>query len=297
MQHTRMSPTQPRQRLLASLCMLALSSCSQSPAGSTSGAVHTDAANQPSWFSTTQAAETLRWPAGKQAMSMPASKVVAFANHLSHPRWLYSLPNGDILVAESKPQPANAGFSLKQWMHQKRLHGADDQTTSHYQITLLRDNNDDGVADERHVFIQETALPVGVALVGDTLYMANSDTLLQFAYHAGQTHVTPVAVTQTQVTPIAVTQTRATPVAVTETQLTPMAETAESDPANQTMSPLPDNRAKTPLDLLTETLQQEGLVPQRPANVLHDKRGYLLVADDVGNVIWHVKGNRKVAQQ
>lgn len=280
MQHTRMFPTQPQQRLLASLCMLALSSCSQSPASSASSAVHTNAQNvahQPSWFSTTQAAETLRWPAGKQAMSMPASKVVAFANHLSHPRWLYALPNGDILVGESKPQPANAGFSLKQWMHQNRLHGADDQTMSQYQITLLRDNNDDGVADERHVFIQETALPVGVALVGDTLYMANSDTLLQFAYHAGQTHVTPVA--------------------VTETQLTPMAESAESDPANQTMSPLPDNRAKTPLDLLTETLQQEGLVPQRPANVLHDKRGYLLVADDVGNVIWHVKGNRKVAQQ
>lgn len=287
MQHTRMSPTQPHQRLLAWLCMLALSSCSQSPASSTSGAVHTDAANQPSWFSTTQAAETLRWPAGKQTMSMPATKVMAFANNLSHPRWLYALPNGDILVAESKPQPANAGFNLKQWMRQKRLHGADDPTTSQYQITLLRDNNDDGMADERHVFIQETALPVGVALVGDTLYMANSDTLLQFAYHAGQTHVTPVAVTQA----------RATPMAVPETQLTPMAETPTSAPDDQTMSALPDNRAKTPLDLLTETLQQEGLVPQRPANVLHDKRGYLLVADDVGNVVWHVKGNRKVAQQ
>lgn len=267
MQHTRMSPTQPHQRLLAWLCMLALSSCSQSPASSASGAVHTDVANQPSWFSTTQAAETMRWPAGKAPIAMTSTNVVAFANDLHHPRWLYALPNGDILVAESNPQPENATFSLKQWISSKLMHEADEQAASLHQITLLRDNNGDGIADERYVFVKETALPVGVALVGDTFYIANTETLLQFAYQAGQTQATPTVVAP------------------------------PPEPDDNSQSLVPDKRVKQPIDMLAERLQQDGTTPQRPANVLHDKRGYLLVADDVGNVIWHVKGNRKVAQQ
>lgn len=55
--------------------------------------------------------------------------------------------------------------------------------------------------------------------------------------------------------------------------------------------------AKTPMDVLTDIQQEDGAAQGRPANVLLDKRGYLLVADDVGNVIWHVKGNRKIAQK
>jgi glucose/arabinose dehydrogenase len=250
--------------------MLALSSCSQPPqstASTTTAPQPNRVTSQPGWFSTTQAAETLRWPAGKAPIAMTSTNVIAFANDLHHPRWLYALPNGDILVAESNPQPANATFSLKQWISSKLMHEADEQAASLHQITLLRDKNGDGIADERYVFVKETALPVGVALVGDTFYIANTDTLLQFAYQAGQTQATPTVVAP------------------------------PPEPDDNTQSLVPDKRAKQPIDMLAERLQQDGTTPQRPANVLHDKRGYLLVADDVGNVIWHVKGNRKVAQQ
>lgn len=268
--HDRLMTLSQRRQLIVSVCMLALSSCSQPPqstASTTTAPQPNRVTSQAGWFPTTQAAETLRWPAGKAPIAMPSTNVVAFANDLHHPRWLYALPNGDILVAESNPQPANATFSLKQWISSKLMHEADEQAASQHQITLLRDNNGDGIADERYVFVKETALPVGVALVGDTFYIANTETLLQFAYQAGQTQATPTVVTPAP------------------------------EPDDNTQSLVPDKRAKQPIDMLAEKLQPDGTTPERPANVLLDKRGYLLVADDIGNVIWHVKGNRKVAQQ
>jgi glucose/arabinose dehydrogenase len=269
--------TFPQRRLLtAAVCMLALSSCSQPSKlpESTGMGTNTDTSiSQAEWFPTTQAAETMRWPEGKKSISTPGTNVVAFANDLHHPRWLYALPNGDILVAESYSQPKNEAFSLKSWIISKWMHEADALAGSQHQITLLRDNDGDGIADERHVFIKDIAAPLGVALIGDTFYVANAEALLLFPYQAGQTQMTQ----------------------------TPGAASGNGpDTADQTILMQPaaqEKLAKQPIDVLTEIQQEDGATQTRPANVLLDKRGYLLVADDVGNVIWHVKGNRKVAQK
>lgn len=115
--------TSPQRRLLtAAVCMLAFSSYSQpskllqSPGMRT---VSNASISQSGWFPTTQAAETMRLPEGKKSISTPGTNVLAFANDLHHPRWLYALPNGDILVAESYPQPKNTAFSLKNWIASK----------------------------------------------------------------------------------------------------------------------------------------------------------------------------------
>lgn len=263
--------TSPQRRLLtAAVCMLAFSSYSQPsklPQSSGMRTVPDAAISQSDWFPTTQAAETMRLPEGKKAISTPGTNVVAFANDLHHPRWLYALPNGDILVAESYPQPKNTAFSLKNWIASKWMHEAEELAGSQHQITLLRDNDGDGIADERHVFIKDIAAPLGVALVGDTFYVANNEALLLFPYQAGQTQIT---------------------------------QTFDPESADQTILMQPaaqEKLAKKPIDVLTDIQQEDGAAQGRPANVLLDKRGYLLVADDVGNVIWHVKGNRKIAQK
>jgi glucose/arabinose dehydrogenase len=254
----------PQRRLLtASVLMLALTSCSQPSRLPESTEMRTTpdvSITQTDWFPTTQAAETPGWPEDKKSISIPDTHVVAFANDLHHPRWLYALPNGDILVAERYSQQKNENFSLKNWITSKLLHEMDEPAGSQHQITLLRDNDGDGIADERHVFIKDISAPIDVALVGDTFYVANSETLLQFPYHAGQTQAEQTHVTQA------------------------------SEPGDKT-------RLMRPIDTLSEMLQEDGATQGRAANVLLDKRGYLLVADDVGNVIWHVKGNRKVAQK
>ena len=128
------------------------------------------------------------WAEGETPDAAPGLAVNAFATGLDHPRWMHVLPNGDVLVAESNKQPRAAGglraFAEKQVM---KLAGAG--VPSADRITLLRDADGDGVAEERHAFLENLTSPFGMALAGGDLYVANTDSLVRFAYVPGATRI------------------------------------------------------------------------------------------------------------
>jgi glucose/arabinose dehydrogenase len=117
-------------------------------------------------------------------------KVAAFATGLDHPRWLYTLPNGDVLVAETNapPKPED-GKGIKGWAMKKVMKRAGAGVPSANRITLLRDTNNDGVAEARWTFIENLNSPFGMALDGQNFYVANTDAVMRFAYTAGQTQI------------------------------------------------------------------------------------------------------------
>lgn len=126
------------------------------------------------------------WPAGAAPTPAPGLAVNAFASGLDHPRWLYVLPNGDVLVAESnKPAKPEGAKGIRGWMMEKVMKRAGAGVPSADRITLLRDNNGDGVAETRAVFLQGLHSPFGMTLVGKDFYVANTDALVRFAYEEG----------------------------------------------------------------------------------------------------------------
>ena len=143
------------------------------------------------------------WPQGAQPQAPAGFKVTALARGLDHPRWVYTLPNGDVLVAESnKPPPAEGAKNV----HSDGLRGlamglvmkrAGAGTPSANRITLLRDTDGDGVADVRTAFMQNLLSPFGMALVGTQLFIATADGVVKVPYETGQTSVNtaPVRVT------------------------------------------------------------------------------------------------------
>jgi glucose/arabinose dehydrogenase len=130
------------------------------------------------------------WPTGVTPQTAPGTRVEAFARGLDHPRWLYVLPNGDVLVAEtnSPPKPDDA-TGIKGWIMGLVMKLAGSGEPSANRITLLRDIDGDGVADLRSVFLQGLNSPFGMALVGNDLYVANTDAVLRFPYAAGETRI------------------------------------------------------------------------------------------------------------
>jgi glucose/arabinose dehydrogenase len=135
----------------------------------------------------------------RDASTKPTSPVgfavTAFAQGLDHPRWLYALPNGDVLVAEtSAPAQHDAGSGLKGWMMRLMMKRAGAAVPSPDRIILLRDADGDGVAETRTVFLEGLHSPFGMALVGDQLYVANTDALMRFPYGPGDTRITGAGV-------------------------------------------------------------------------------------------------------
>ena len=138
------------------------------------------------------------WPAGRTPVAAPGTRVAAFATGLDHPRWLYVLSNGDVLVAETNAPPSpDANPGIRGWFFKRFMKRAGAAVPSANRITLLRDTDGDGVADLRAAFLENLHSPFGMALVGDVLYVANSDALVRVPYTAGQTRITaaPVQVT------------------------------------------------------------------------------------------------------
>jgi glucose/arabinose dehydrogenase len=130
------------------------------------------------------------WSAGRTPTAAAGTQVTAFAEGLSHPRMLYVLPNGDVLVAETNaPERPADGKGLKGWIMRKLLGRAGAAVPSAERITLLRDADGDGVAETKSVFLSGLHSPFGMALVGDTLYVANADALLKVPYRAGATKI------------------------------------------------------------------------------------------------------------
>ncbi len=131
------------------------------------------------------------WTPDAAPVAAKGTTVTAFARDLDHPRWLHVLPNGDVLVAETNaPERPEHGKGFKGWLfgrYQKKAGGA---VPSANRITLLRDADGDGVAETRSVFLAGLNSPFGMALVGDTLYIANTDAVVRVPYMAGQMQIT-----------------------------------------------------------------------------------------------------------
>lgn len=140
---------------------------------------------------TVNIAKAVGWPEGGKPTAAAGLSVRAFARDLDHPRWLYVLPNGDILVAESNAPPRpEGGKGIKAWVTKLVMKSAGAGVPSANRITLLRDADGDGVAELRETFLTGLHSPFGMALVGNNLYVANTDAVLAFAYTPGQTHIT-----------------------------------------------------------------------------------------------------------
>jgi glucose/arabinose dehydrogenase len=128
------------------------------------------------------------WVPGHTPTVAPGLKVNAFAADLDHPRWIEVLPNGDVLVAESSSldRPARSVFDYAMVTTMRR---AAAMGVSANRITLLRDRDGDGVAETREVFLKDQSQPFGMALVGDTFYVGNTDGVVAFPYAAGASRI------------------------------------------------------------------------------------------------------------
>ena len=133
-------------------------------------------------------AKAVGWSGDAAPTAAAGLQVKPFASGLDHPRWLYRLPNGDVLVAESNSPPRHGGGIagvVMGWLMGKA--GAD--VPSANRITLLRDANGDGVAEARFTFMTGLHSPSGMALVGDQLYIGDTDALVRVPYTPGTTHI------------------------------------------------------------------------------------------------------------
>ena len=129
------------------------------------------------------------WEPGESPEPASGFSVAAFATDLDHPRWLYRLPNGDVLVAETAaPEQEGIGGPLR-WIMNVVMRRAGSAVPSANRITLLRDRDGDGIVDERTAFLEDLNSPFGMTLVGEELYIANTDALLRFPYRDGQTRI------------------------------------------------------------------------------------------------------------
>ncbi|UVL82640.1 sorbosone dehydrogenase family protein [Pseudomonas sp. B21-028] len=139
---------------------------------------------------TVNIAEAVGWPQGAKPTAAEGLQVAAFAEGLDHPRWLYVLPNGDVLVAETNapPKPDDAK-GIRGWVMKKVMGRAGAGVPSPNRITLLRDADHDGIAETRTVFLENLNSPFGMTLVGNDLYVADTDRLIRFPYKDGDTQI------------------------------------------------------------------------------------------------------------
>lgn len=144
----------------------------------------------PALIPTVDIAPAAGWARGGKPVAAAGLKVQAFARGFDHPRWLYVLPDGDVLVAETNapPRPQDAS-GLRGWLMRLIQKRAGAGVPSADRITLLRDADGDGVAETRSVFLDHLHSPFGMALIGDTFYVADTDALLRFPYRAGELRI------------------------------------------------------------------------------------------------------------
>ncbi|UTH44067.1 PQQ-dependent sugar dehydrogenase [Loktanella salsilacus] len=126
------------------------------------------------------------WSDGHVPTTAPGLKVNAFASDLLHPRWIEVLPNGDVLVAEAL-QEASKPKGLIDRAAQATMRRARALGVSANRITLWRDVDGDGIAEERHVFLENQRQPFGMALVDGKFYVGNTDGIVVFDYTEGAT--------------------------------------------------------------------------------------------------------------
>ena len=183
---------------LVGLCAITLGGCAETarlPAAGDFGPRPTLLAPAPGLFPTVHIAPALGWQPGQLPLAAAGTQVQAFARGLDHPRWIYVLPNGDVLVAESNapPRPENAR-GLKGWIMGLVMQRAGAAVPSPDRITLLRDSDGDGVADQSSVLLRGLNSPFGMVLVGSDLYVATTDAVLRFPYRSGSMQITAPSV-------------------------------------------------------------------------------------------------------
>ena len=181
--------------VVGSAALLALGACAE-PARFTvaegSGANPALPAPSRALIPTVNIAPARGWAADAMPTPAPGLRVQPFARDLDHPRWLLVLPNGDVLVAETNAPPkTEPPTGIKAWI-KSRVMGlvmqrAGAAVPSANRITLLRDTDGDGVADERSVLLSGLHSPFGMALVGARLFVANADAVLAFPYRRDDT--------------------------------------------------------------------------------------------------------------
>jgi glucose/arabinose dehydrogenase len=184
----------PAKILLMSAGLLALGACvsaSDLPTTATYGPNPTLPQPQTALIPMVNARPAVGWPGGGRPTPAAGLAVAPFATGLDHPRWLYQLPNGDILVAETNapPKPED-GKGLKAFFMKLVMKNAGAAVPSPNRITLLRDTDGDGAADQKSVLLSGLNSPFGMALIGGDLYVANSDAVVRFPYRPGQTQIT-----------------------------------------------------------------------------------------------------------
>ncbi|HEY3147249.1 MAG TPA: sorbosone dehydrogenase family protein [Dongiaceae bacterium] len=142
-------------------------------------------------ITTVNVAPAIGWPNGGKPVAAQGLAVNAFAAGLDHPRWLYVLPNGDVLVAETNAPPREEEESgVIGWIEGLVMSRAGVGVVSANRITLLRDADGDGIAETRTVFLKGLNSPFGMALIGKDFYVANTDAILRFPYQGGETEIT-----------------------------------------------------------------------------------------------------------
>jgi glucose/arabinose dehydrogenase len=173
---------------------LSLAACDEPETATVSqtfGATPTLVEPEKSLLPTVNVAKAVGWPAGATPIAADGMAVNAFATALDHPRTLYVLPNGDVLVAETNaPDRPDENRGIKGWITKIVMGRAGADTASANRITLLRDANGDGIAETRSVFLEGLNSPFGMALVGNDFYVANSDAIMKFRYRTGDLKIT-----------------------------------------------------------------------------------------------------------
>jgi glucose/arabinose dehydrogenase len=137
-------------------------------------------------------ARIVGWKNGEMPAVPRGMKVQALATGLEHPRSLYVLPNGDVLVVESKAPSEHSVRRPKDIVMSfiESFATSGGKTGESNRITLLRDSNGDGVPESRSIFLDHLHSPFGVALVGNDLYVANTDAIVRYPYQQGDTKIT-----------------------------------------------------------------------------------------------------------
>ncbi|MBI1360295.1 MAG: sorbosone dehydrogenase family protein [Alphaproteobacteria bacterium] len=186
-------PVERLKLLAASALALALAACAgaaKEPVTIGIGDNPTLPPPQSSLIPMVNTAKPIGWASGATPVAAQGLKVEAFATGLDHPRWLHVLPNGDVLVAEtnSPPQPGD-NRGIKGFFAKLIMGGAGAGVKSPNRITLLRDADGDGKAETTSVFEEGLNSPFGMALVGDTFYIANTDGVVAFPYVEGETRL------------------------------------------------------------------------------------------------------------
>ena len=183
-----------RPILLAAASLSVLAACARDnalPSSAGFGPAPTLPAPKAGLVPTIRTARPVGWAAGETPTAAPGLAVGAFARGLQHPRWIYVLPNGDVLVAESNapPRPATQRPTFRDRVAGIIMGGAGARTPSANRITLLRDADGDGVAEVRTVFLSGLTSPFGMVLVDSELYVANADAVVRFPYRTGDTRI------------------------------------------------------------------------------------------------------------